>query len=141
MRELRQSWGDAALIIVLALLVFALVSCATLRVAGDKCSAGDAICDGSGKALSCEGGIAVSFACTGPKGCAVDGSRTVTCDQSSGATHNTPCFAAYEGKAHCSPDAAAYLVCSNGLWRAQPCETGSACMDTPAGVTCAVPGG
>ena len=119
-----------------ALLLAFLVGCA--HHVGDICLEGDAYCGDSKtdprSALACRGGNLVRFDCLGPKGCRVDAARTVSCDQSEGASVGRPCFTEYEGTGQCN--GVALLQCVRGNWAQVACPQGQYCSDSGGYVGC-----
>lgn len=112
-----------------------LCACGTPKV-GQKCSEGDAFCLDARTSLACRSGALAKFDCGGPKGCVVDGQRSVLCDQSGGAAAGTPCFLEYEGRGQCSGDGASILQCLGGLWAQAACPQGQACHSDTLGISC-----
>lgn len=116
------------------LLPLVLLSC-VLPKAGQRCIEGDAYCQDATTALHCSSGLLQPYLCWGPKGCVVDGTRNVTCDQSAGAAPATFCLLEYDGHAQCTKDGKGYLLCAGGAWIQVACAQGKTCTEV-GGVTC-----
>lgn len=112
-----------------------LAGCATPK-AGSACRGEVAYCADATVARACKGGALVDFPCTGPKGCAVDGSKSIFCDQGRGAQAGTPCFPDFEGRGLCSEDGSSRLQCTAGVWTAVACPQGMKCQADASGVLC-----
>lgn len=110
-------------------------SCAAPK-AGQKCSGGDAYCQGVGACLACKDGTLTAFECTGPKGCSKDSDSIVHCDQSEGAKAATLCLPEYEGTGLCADDGGSRLQCVGGTWAAVACPVGQACHTDSEGIRC-----
>lgn len=120
----------------LATLLSAL-SCVHVAKVGDACKDGEAYCGDTATALACRAGHLQPFACSGPKGCAVDSARAVSCDQSSGAQPAGACFPEYEGRAQCGAAPGAYLQCLGGQWVQLACNPpGTTCHVDAGGLSC-----
>lgn len=121
-----------------ALILLSLISLlACAHRTGDVCAEGDAFCgppDAPKTALVCKDGKLARYECLGPKGCAKDETRTILCDQSSGALVGQPCFPAYEKMGQCS--GAALLQCSGGTWAQVACPSGKTCSSAGGFVAC-----
>lgn len=113
-----------------------ILSCAHVAKVGDGCKLDEAYCDGPGAALACRDSHLTRFLCGGPKGCAVDSARTVSCDESQGAFAATPCLPEYEGRAMCALGGN-YLQCLKGEWVQLACQRpGTTCHQDAAGLSC-----
>lgn len=109
---------------------------------GDVCAEGDAFCgapDAPKTALVCKDGKLVSFNCPGPRACSMDASRSILCDQSSGAMAGDLCFPQYNGTGHCSSDSHGYLFCASGQWKEVLCPKDEACVNGLVGISCQTP--
>lgn len=132
--------GWAAFIVIGALVWMAFIhflGCATPN-AGASCPTSNAsYCLDGGVNRVCVGNALVDYQCNGPRHCQVASDRTVTCDQTAGATPGTPCLVQqYAGQAECSVDGLSELACLSGTWTQLACPQGQKCTAGDGGVGC-----
>lgn len=120
----------------LALLLAVSVACTHIPAIGDKCKMGDAFCLDGRTSLACRDGALSLFACPGPKGCAVDAQRAVTCDQSRNVAPGEACLPEYEGRGQCAKEPTSYLQCAMGAWVKLACPGGTTCQLDGGGLAC-----